>query len=245
MKYLFFFASIFIACGSLATLDIPRGLNSLDRETALEILGFGSASKILGNPFPLGGYSGVEMGITTEVIPTSEIARLGSGGAYKQGETTFSVLTMGKGLYNNVDAFLQFGLVGNSESMSNFGGQVRWGFYQAEYLPAFLSLILSANSCNFQNKIITNNNTADLVTGVNVDDATLYLGAGVIRTQGTFVGGSAGVLGDTGDNINIKENLSGSHYVAGINLKFSILFLAMQIDRYSQSNYSAKLGLRF
>jgi hypothetical protein len=80
------------------------------------------------------------------------------------------------------------------------------------------------------------------ITDYDVDDVTLYLGAGQIRAQGTFVGGASGIT-DTGDTM--KESVSSGHYLAGINLKFAKVFLAMQIDRYTQSNYSAKLGVRF
>jgi hypothetical protein len=226
---------------SLAKLSIPTGMTSADRVVALEALGYGTTSKLLGDPYPLGGYSGVEIGITTEVISTADLARLGTK-TTQQSETSYSAMTLGKGLYQNVDGFLQFSLSGNSENISNFGGQVRWGFFQAEYIPAFLSLVLSGGSTNFQNLIITNNQGLDLVLGVNVDDVTLYLGVGQVRTQGTFVGGTSGIT-DTGTTM--KESVVGSHYLAGINLKFSKVFVAMEIDRYTQSNYSAKLGVRF
>jgi hypothetical protein len=48
---------------------------------------------------------------------------------------------------------------------------------------------------------------------------------------------------DTGDNI--KEDISESHYLAGVSLKMDRAFLAMQMDRYTQSVLSAKLGIRF
>ena len=236
----FVFALAVSQVGS-ARLSIPNNMTSTDRQTALEALGYGSGTKLLGDPYPLGGYSGVELGITSEIIPTSDISRLGSK-ATQQTETSYSVLTLGKGLYNNVDGFIQFGLSGTAENISNYGGQLRWGFYQAEYVPAFLSLVLSGSTTNFQNLIITNNQALDLVTGINVDDVTLYLGTGQMRVQGTFVGGASGIT-DTSETL--RESISGNHFLAGVNLKFSKVFLAMQIDRYTQANYSAKLGFRF
>ena len=231
----------FVGFSAAAKLSIPTNLSSQDRQTALESLGSGTSAKLLGDPFPLGGYSGVELGITTEVVPTSDLARLGAKTA-QQSETSYSVLTIGKGLYYNVDVFGQFGFMSSSENISNYGGQLRWNFYQAEYLPVFLSFVLSGSSTNFQNLIITNNQGMDLIAGVNVDDVTLYLGTGQLQVQGTFIGGASGIT-DTSDTM--KEGMSTNHYMAGINLKFSQMFLAMQIDRYSQSTYSAKLGVRF
>jgi hypothetical protein len=224
-----------------AKLTIPTALTAVDRQNVLEILGYGSAPKLLGNPYTLGGYSGVEIGVTTEIIPTSDISRLGNK-SVQQGETGYNLITLGKGIYKNIDTLLQFGLLGNGESISNFGAQARWSFLQAEYLPAFLTAVISANSVNFQNLVSTSTQSADLVLGVSVDDVTLFLGGGVVKTQGTFTGGVGGVT-DTGDTT--KENLFGGHYVAGLNLQFSKIFLAMEIDRYTQSTYSAKLGTRF
>lgn len=222
-------------------MSLPTNLTMQDRQTILETLGFGTIAKILGDPYPLGGYAGVEFGMTTEVMPTADIARLGAR-ANQQSETSYSVFTFGKGLYNHIDMFLQFGLIGNSEDITNYGGQLRWSFYEAEYLPVFLTAILSGSSTNFQNLIIMNNQCLDLVSGINVDDVTLYLGVGKMRVQGTFVGGAQG-LTDTGEII--KEGLEGTHYLAGLNLKFSRAFLALEIDRMAQSNYSAKIGFRF
>ena len=225
----------------LAELEIPARMSSMDRKKALEILGFSSSAKILGNPYPLGGYSGIEIGYTTEVIGTGELATLGAK-AKSQSETSFSSLTLGKGLYNNVDLFLQFAPFTQAEEISNFGGQVRWGFYQAEYMPAHLSLVVYANSTSFQNKISTVSQGSDLVAGFSVQDLTLYTGIGMVRSIGTFFGGDGGV---TDDGETATEDVSSSHYLAGINIKFSKAFLAMQLDRYSQSTYSAKLGMRF
>lgn len=242
MKSLVFLTFFFIFVQAGATLEIPKSLNSSDRKKVLEILGFSSASKILGNPYPLGGYSGIEIGYTTEVISTGEISRLGGRTQTSQSETSFSTLTLGKGLYHNVDVYLQFSPFSQTEAISSFGGQLRWGFYQAEYLPAHLSLIISGNNTNFQNKINTATQGTDLVAGFSVQDLTLYTGIGMVRSIGTFVGGTNGV---TSDGSTATEDMSTSHYLAGINIKFSKLFLALQLDRYAQSTYSAKLGTRF
>jgi hypothetical protein len=233
---------LMLSSSAFAKLILPTGLTTNDRQAALEILGYGSAPKILGNPYTLGGYSGAEVGVTTEIIPTSDISRLGTKASQQQGETSYSVFTLGKGIYSNLDTYLQFGLLGGAESISNVGVQLRWSFFQAEYLPAFMTAVLSAGAVNFQNLISTSTQASDLILGVSVDDVTLYLGAGLVKAQGFFTGGAGGIT-DTGDSL--KESVSGGHYLAGLNLKFSTAFIAMEIDRYTQSTYSAKLGFRF
>lgn len=242
MKFFIFFLSMVAFAQAWATLDIPNTMTSGDRKKALEILGFSTASKLLGNPYPLGGYSGIEIGYTTEVISTGELSRLGGRTEKSQSETSFSSLTLGKGLYHNVDLYLQFTPFNQTEAITSFGGQLRWGFYQAEYLPAYLSLIVYGNNTNFQNKINASNQGTDLVAGFSVQDLTLYTGIGFVRSIGTFVGGTHGV---TNDQTTATEDMSTSHYLAGVNVKFSKMFLAMQLDRYTQSTYSAKIGTRF
>jgi hypothetical protein len=226
---------------AFANLALPRNLNENERKKATEILGLSSSSKILSNPYPLGGFAGVEIGYSTEVIATGELSRLGSKAA-SQNETNYSLLTIGKGLYNNIDLFIQFTPFTQEESISNFGGQVRWGFYQADYLPAHLSVIASGNTVNFQNKISTVSTGLDLVAGFSAQDVTLYTGIGLIRVIGSFIGGPEGVT-DTG--ASARADISESHYVGGVNLKFSKAFLALELDRYTQATYSAKLGARF
>jgi hypothetical protein len=241
IKNIIFLFSLVSSEITFAHLNLPSALTTSDRQTALEILGYSTAPKLLGTPYTLGGYEGVEIGYTTEIIPTAEIARLG-GRAPQQSDLNYSVLTFGKGLFQNMDFYIQFGLLGTDEEMSNFGGQFRWTFFQAEYLPAFLTLVVGANSVTYQNLITANNQTADLVLGVSVDDITLYFGGGLIRSQGVFTGGAAGIT-DTGETL--KENISGGHYVSGINLRFNKVFVALEIDRYTESVYSGKLGYRF
>ena len=83
---------------------------------------------------------------------------------------------------------------------------------------------------------------ADLVAGFTVEDLTLYMGIGTVRAIGSFIGGTNGVT-DTGQTMS--EDMSQLHYLAGVNLRFAKVFLAMQLDRVAQSTYSAKLGVRF
>ncbi|PIS12147.1 MAG: hypothetical protein COT73_00125 [Bdellovibrio sp. CG10_big_fil_rev_8_21_14_0_10_47_8] len=237
----FFIFLGFYNSSALAALDLPSQLTASDRAKVTEILGFSSSSKILGNPYPLGGYSGIEIGYAVEVIPTGDLNRVGNRPQAAQ-ETSYSLLTFGKGIYNNIDLFVQFSPFTESTEVSNFGGQLRWGFYEAEYLPAHLSVVVHANSVNYQNKIRTQSQGADLVAGFTVEDVTLYTGLGTGRCIATFVGGADGV---TDDQQTAQTDLTQPHYIAGISTRYQKIFLAVELDRYSQSVYAAKLGLRF
>lgn len=235
------FVFLFTTSLAFAKLEIPTGLTKDDRVTMVEILGHSSAAKILGNPYPLGGYSGVEIGWAAEVISTSEVATLGNKGT-PQNETLFQTLTLGKGLYNNLDMFLQFSAFPSDEEILSYGGQIRWGFYQAEFLPAHLSFVAYANSTNFQNALNVVSTGYDLVGGFSVKDVTLYTGIGILRTSGSFMGGASGV---TAEGTTQKEAIQDVHYLAGMSIQLSKIFVAMELDRYTQATYSGKLGFRF
>jgi hypothetical protein len=224
-----------------ANFQIPRQLSAQDRHRMNEILGLSTGSKILGNPYPLGGYAGIEVGYEYQVIATNEISRLGSGTS-ETSEIGFSQLTLGKGLYNNVDIYLEFTPFSQSVNVTGYGGQLRWGFYQAEYLPAHLSLIIHGSSTNFQNLATFNSQGADLVAGFTVQDVTLYTGAGWVRSLGNFIGGANGI---TDDGSTSQDDVNSIHYLAGMNVKYSRVFFALELDRYTDANYAAKLGFRF
>lgn len=93
---------------------------------------FGSASKVLDNPYPLGGYTGIEFGLASEFIPVEDLASLGSKTTDK-GEYNYYTLTLGKGLYYNVDMHAYFTPFGQAEKMQSYGAQIRWGFYEASF----------------------------------------------------------------------------------------------------------------
>lgn len=241
MKWSFLFLILGFSLNAFGTLTIPKNLNSTDRERVTEILGLSSASKILGNPFPLGGYSGIEVGYSFEVIATTEISQLGNG-SDRTSEVSYGQLTLGKGLYNNLDVYLHFTPFSQGLDITGYGGQIRWGFYQAEYLPAHLTMIAYANTMSFENMITTNTTGLDLVAGFSVEDVTLYTGIGMTRSIGTFLGGADGIT-DSGSTT--QADLTESHYLAGINIRLAKTFVAFQLDRYTQATYSAKFGTRF
>lgn len=221
--------------------SLPQNLNKEDRQRALQILGFGSASKVLGNPYPLGGYSGVEMGLSSEFIPVEDLASLGSKTTDK-GEYNFYTLTFGKGLYHNVDTHVYFTPFGQSEKIQSFGAQVRWGFYEATFFPLALTGVLYGGGANFDNLINVSTLGVDVLATVVMENVSLYVGAGQIRAIGKFIGGAGGI---TNDQITVEEDILESHSVFGLSFDISKVFIALQIDRYSDSTYSGKIGYRF
>lgn len=231
---------LFISIGNAAT-QLPKNLSISDQVRALEILGFGSASKVLDNPYPLGGYTGIEVGVTSEFIPIEDLASLGSGSG-ERGEFNFTTLTFGKGLYYNIDMHVYFTPFIQSEKFQSYGAQARWGFYEADFFPLSVTAMLSGGGANFSNLINVSTFGADVIATVNMDNVAIYFGGGTARAIGKFIGGANGI---TADQQTIEQDIVESHTLFGLNVDISKLFIAMQIDRYTDSVYSGKLGFRF
>lgn len=239
---LFFIFSFVFSYSAFAGVQVPRGMDQADREEAVRILGFGTSIKILSNPYPLGGYKGFEVGIQVENIPSEDLGKLGNTINDPQKEITYPKLAIGKGLYNNVDAFVQFVPYTQKLDQSQYGATLRWGFYQAKYLPLTISAAAHLNHANVNNQVSTRSYGLDIVGGINVESVSLYAGAGPIQARGRFIGGTESVT-DTG---NLEtETVRGLHTLIGATVHVSTLFIALQIDRYETTTYSGKLGMRF
>jgi hypothetical protein len=224
-----------------AAMSLPKNLNASDRETTIGVLGFGSATKLLSSPYPLGGYDGVEVGLNSEYIPLSDVASLGSK-SVSGSDINYFNLVLGKGLFYNIDILMQFIPMPQDESISGFGGQLRWGFYEAKFMPAALSLVFHGSSMNFNNVLGSETTGMDLVGSVNMRDVSLFFGAGQARSVGSFIGGTDGIT-NTGNTET--TDVSSPHTIFGISIKMSNVFLALEVDRYVQSTYAGKLGFRF
>ncbi len=240
-RLILFCALLFAAPSTWAATELPRSLSPSDQRRALEILGFGTSSKILDNPYPLGGYSGVEIGLSSEYIPIDDLAALGSTSNDK-GEMSFYTLMIGKGLYYNVDIHFYFTPTVQNDDVSSFGGQFRWGFYEASFFPITFTTIAYAGGANFSNLINVATTGVDLVASVNIKNVALYFGGGRVRAIGRFIGGADGI---TDDNETHEQDLFENHTVFGVNVNVQKFFVAFEIDRYVDSVYSGKLGVRF
>ncbi|MFZ4404302.1 MAG: hypothetical protein ACOYOK_09400 [Pseudobdellovibrionaceae bacterium] len=242
-----FLIFVFLSFEGFSATEIPKQLSESNRLEALKILGLGTAAKILTNPYPLGGHEGLEVGLSSEYLQVGDLSRLGAG-TNSGSELNFYSLSLTKGTYYNLDTAISFTLFNQEENVSTYNGQVRWGFYQAEFLPLSFGIHVYGGGTNFDDLIFTQTLGVDLVSSISVDDVTLYFGSGVVRSWGTFVGGANGVTkANPGQTSGITEGATvfETHSVLGLNVDFSKLFFAIQVDRYYLPVYSFKLGYRF
>lgn len=225
-----------------ATLMLPGNLSSSDRKTALETVGFASASKILSDPYSLGGFWGLELGISVEIVPTEELSTLGDRLANKQNNITVPKFTLGKGLYSNFDFFIHFTPYNQQNQLSEFGSILRWSFFEAATVPISTSILVHMNMAEFTGQLATQTYGVDLMGGINVNQVSLYSGVGLTQAAGTFIGGPNGV---TDTHLKERESAKTVHIFAGGALQYDSFFIAVQLDRYIQSVMSAKVGIRY
>ncbi|MBX3021075.1 MAG: hypothetical protein KF799_05305 [Bdellovibrionales bacterium] len=253
---------------SAGAFEIPKGLKNADREEVVRILGLNSATKVLSNPYPLGGYSGFEIGYSVEFVNVRDIRRLGCQASdpgcpntslSDETEWRYSRITIGKGLYNDLDVFFSFVAPTGGVRLSDYGGMVRWSVYQAEFLPINVSLVAHGNQMNFNDSFVDRNLGGEIIVGVNVDNFALYFGGGFLESQGTFIGSTTGycpatepdcTADGTDGSVNpltrtVTSTVRETHTVVGFSLHFENLFAAAQVDRYRDAVYSMKVGLRF
>lgn len=224
-----------------AALDIPTGLQESELDDVAKILGFNTSNKFLSNPYPLGGYSGLEVGVSLEIIDVEELSYLGNK-TDTQSEFRFNRITVGKGIYNNFDIYLDFVPFSKSNQVSEYGGMLKWGFYQAKFLPFSAAMLAHMSTINIQDSFVCQNVGGDMMVGVNVNHFSLYFGGGYVRASTLF---TQSILGFTvTGNGTYKETFSSNHSFVGVNLDFLNMFVAGQIDRYVDPVYSVKLGIR-
>ncbi len=241
-------------------VEIPKRLDDQDRREVARILGLNTSGKILSNPYPLGGYSGVEIGVSLEIVNIEDLSRLGcqasEPGCPNQNpsedkELKYPRISIGKGLYKNIDFFINF-IPPMQDDITDFGGMGRWSFYHAKFLPINLSLLAHANRMNIKDAVITENVGIELLAGVNVNNFSLYFGGGYLKSDATFIGGdtNSGTVVPGEPKLNtasnsLSETIYSSHSLVGVSVHLSDIFLAFQIDRYRDPVLSFKLGVRY
>lgn len=227
---------------SFAKVNIPKNLSNDDRIRVLEILGAGTSSKILTDPYPLGGFAGFEAGIQMDTIPVNDLANLGDT-VPEQDLFSYPIISIGKGLYKNVDFFAHFIPSSEGTGISEYGGIIRWGFYQMAYLPVSFSINVSASSANINNQLITKNFGYDLVAGITAQNIYFYGGVGQLQSGGDFSGGGTDGVTDTGNSEQNK--ITEAHYLVGVGFRVQSVFVTGQMDYHVQPTYSLKVGFRY
>lgn len=220
-----------------AVLSIPSGLSNGEQELVLQTLGFGTSFRPVNKPYPLGGYSGFEAGISAQNIPTQDIGLYGNRSSVER-NITYPLISFGKGVFDNIDLLFSFIPFSESAGVGIYSGAFRWSFFQATFVPASFSLLMHGSSTNFNNVFNSQTTGGDIITGVNMDPFSFYLGAGMIYGQGQF----NSTLTSTG--VASNQIVKAFHTLIGLNVDIANFFTAFEIDVYNTTIISLKFGTR-
>lgn len=235
-----FFWSLFISFSSTAEFNLVPHLTHHQRQQALEILGLGSHTKNISLPTPLGTDSGLEVSLSFEFLNTRSIHNL------IQDETSqhtlyYPKILIGKGIYDKLDFFIEFIPYTATFGISEFGGTLRYHFYQTENGWTFSGTI-HGNNMNFNNQLISHNWGSDLLVGWSSSSLSFFTTIGWAQSNGKFIGGSQGVTESLRDE---NEQVGTLHTSLGVSTQISPVNIALSYDHYKESTYTIKLGLVF
>jgi hypothetical protein len=226
---------------SNAEFNLESGLTTQNRIDVLKVLGLGSSSKNISTLKPLGVDSGVEIGIAFEFIDTSAINN------FIADEQTENILyypkiLIGKGIYERVDLFFHFIPYTATFGLSEFGTLLRLNFYQNEAKSIYSSVILHANSANFNNQLVSRNLGTDLMLGYRQSAFSVFTTLGWAGAYGKFVGGTDGI---TASLIAESEAVNALHKALGVTYEGYLWNATLSYDHYEQPVYSAKVSFAF
>ncbi len=226
-----------------AELQIPTNLTNQQVQQVLSILGPSTLPRLLSNPYPLGGYAGLEVGLSYLMLSTADLSHIGNG-TPAQDSFSYPVLSMGKGLYHDVDIFVHAMPYSNSLLLSQFGATVRWCFYEAENLPILLSAAITGNSSNLKNQLVVQNVGYKLTGALYVRHLTLYIETGRSHSSGLALGtanSSSLTLSQQIEEVSVDL----STLAFGATFSFGHLFWSIQLDQGASPIYSTQVGGRW
>jgi len=223
---------------SHAEFNLSQGLTQSQRELVLKTLGLGTLSKNLFTPQPLGTEGGLELAFMTEMISTKEIENFVDN---SQSDDTlfYPKLIIGKGLFSRTDIFVHFIPYTATLGLSEFGGMLRYNLLGSETSKLLGSIIVHANSANFNNQLTSRNIGADITVGTNTKTVAGFLGLGWASSAGRFVGGALGTTDTLRDEV---ERINSMHYSVGALYRYRGFNFSLSYDLYEEAVYTAKIG---
>lgn len=221
-------------------LELPRQISSEEQTEVLRTLGLSSSQKFLSQAYPLGGYQGFEVGLSFESVSLDSVRGLGNG----TNSTSLLIpnLSLGKGLYNDLEIFFQLSPQMEASGFGRYGGSLRWSFFESKFLPLTISVVGHGSSSQFRNQLTTRNVGFDLLFGLSFDQFSFFAGGGWASSAGVFYGGPDGL---TLSGAQERHKVDHSHITLGGTYHFRPLYVGLSVDRYIETAYSAKLGFIF
>lgn len=252
MKWHALLLILFVSISSFAKYNLPTNLDEHSQEIVARNFGFGTAAKMNGDPLPLGGYDGFQISLSRDYVDVSPLKGL-STDADQERYFTSSRITVGKGLFYDVDVFFQMTSPGilrldNSNDFTNYGAIARKVFYDNEKLPFHVGALIHASISQYANSFGSNIYGIDLYAYTHFDKTAFFLGLGQARGIFTYVGknpaNSSGtsLINSTTDS---KIDLMSGHTWAGLSHTWGHWVLSATAEDYFDPMYSVVISYNF
>ena len=245
---------IFKSTFCFSKILLPQHLSKSDRRTVLSLFGAGTSARLLSTPYPLGGWEGFEIGLSKHFLPTQDLIELGNG-TPSQDDFEYPLLTLGKGLFYDLDLFLSLIPMGQNKTMSHFSSQIRYQVWNSSNQIFRISGLIHGGTTTLNNQLNMQSYGFNVLGTATIDRLSLFIGIGSTFTNGQFIGCSqvlspqSNALVDCENGITDTEStqtetLTLSHQVFGVEWPIDNFFIAAEVDRYRVPFYSFKIGYR-
>ncbi|MCK6599484.1 MAG: hypothetical protein L6Q37_14050 [Bdellovibrionaceae bacterium] len=224
-----------------AGLKLPTGLDQEKRKTFVKSVLSSSSYKYLSLGYTLGGYEGFELSASLESFPLSK-GNILSSSELKEKDYVVQNVTIGKGMFENVDMFFTFSPFIFQKDISIFGMAMKYVFYIDSENPFNLSVLLHGNAVNFANLVGAQSTGLDIIGSYFLKYWTFYLAVGQQRTLASFVGGAQGL---TQDLSSANEDLYLNRFYSGFSYDFGMYQASFELQKIESESLAFKLGKRF
>lgn len=237
--FIFILALMFHNVAS-AKLILPKQLSQSDRRELLQIMGPATSVRLLSTPYPLGGWQGFELGVSRHYVPSTNLTEIGDG-SISDTDFEYPLLTLGKGLFYDLDLYLSIVPMAQSDSISHFSTQVRKQIWLSESKIFHISGLLYAGTTTLNNQLNMQTYGFSLISAITIDRVSLYLGIGTEFCNGRFIGGATGITDSLKTEI---ETSTLAHQLIGLEWPIGNFFWSAEVDRFKIPYYSLKFGYR-
>ena len=243
MKLIFIFSFLLSSIG-YANYQLPSNLDVNSQQVVARTFGFGTGSKMIADPRPLGGYDGFQTALSYDYVNVSQIKGLGTGGSNDLYFSSSS-MTIGKGLFYDFDMFIQMSPPQNN-NFSSYGALLRGRLSSFEMASSIISIggLIHTSISQFSNFFGSNIYGYDLYLYSELKKFVLFIGAGSARGIHTFGGGASGLTADSAHETS-RVDLMTSHFWGGVSYQFGRWVVAGVSESYFDPVYSFKAAYNF
>ncbi len=220
-------ASIFLLilawCESIRAASLPTGLGPTEIDHVVEVIGTGSTVRLLRSAEPLELFPGIKLGLEIAIVPTRDLNNMGNQDGSLPVAIPVPRFYFAKGLFFNLELILNLFPVNIANSLSTFGGSLKWTFFNENqnwlHGAAFLSF---TNISGFERTYSGNNIEMGGVVSKDFVKLKPYMGGGLLFARGNV----SSAVARTADTSGAHSTL---HLFVGAEVELP-LSLGFQLD---------------